>query len=254
MESAIFTQALREFLRLRRVVPWVLFSLICGALAFIWPKFQPDVTHQGQYVNVIAIFVFRMVALASAILTTAIVSQEVEQKTIVYLLTRPVKRSSIILFRYLASVIVMGGISIFGLLCTSFGAHLGFSNELLTKDILAVVLGSAAYGAFFLFISLILNRSMLVCLLYAFAWESAIPNLPGDLYYLSINSYIQGIAQHPASEDANRTVTVAGGMKSTALLSSTTSIAVLILLSVTLVVISMVWFTKFEFVPREDAE
>lgn len=254
MEGAIFSQALREFMRFKRVIPWVLFALVCGGLAFVWPKFQPDVTHQGQYTNVIAIFVFKMVALASAILTTAIVSQEVEQKTIVYLLTRPVKRFSIILFRYLASIIVMSAISIFGLLCTSFGASVGLNNELIGKDIIAVVLGSAAYGALFLFVSLILNRSMLVCLLYAFAWESAIPNLPGDLYYLSINSYMQGIAQHPAAEDANRTVTVIGGMKSATLLSSGTSIAVLLLLSATLVAISMVWFTKFEFVPREDAE
>jgi ABC-2 type transport system permease protein len=147
MESAIFSHAIKEFLRVRRLLPWILFSIFCGVLANYWPRFQPDISHDGQYVNVVAIFIFRLVALSAAIVTTAIVSQEVEQKTIVYLLTRPVKRKSIILFRYLASLITLVLIGVFGLVCTSLGAHLGFSNPFLGRDVLAVVLGSAAYSA-----------------------------------------------------------------------------------------------------------
>ena len=253
MNQAIFAQAIREFFRPKRILWWVLFGVLCGLLAKAWPQFQPDVSKEGQYTSVVSIFLFRMVALASAIMTAAIVSQEVEQRTIVYMLTRPIKRSAFILFRYLASVIVMVAISTFGLICISFGCGLGLGNSQLPRDILAITFGAAGYGALFLFISLLLNRSMLVCLLYAFAWETAIPNLPGDLFYLSINTYIQGIAQH-ASTDANRTVTLAGGMKSMSTLPTTTSMIVLGIVAASLVAISMVWFTKFEFVPREDAE
>jgi hypothetical protein len=81
-----------------------------------------------------------------------------------------------------------------------------------------------------------------------------VPNLPGDLYYLSINSYMQGVAQHPSNENTSTVITVMGSLKNAASISSGTSILVLSLLIVTLVAVSMVWFSKFEYVPREDAE
>jgi ABC-2 type transport system permease protein len=254
VEAAIFGQALRENLRLRRFLPWVIVGLVPFGFASQWPTFQPDAMKIDQYANVSSIFVFHILALTSAILTSTILTQEVENKTIVYLLTRPVPRWKLLVFRYLACSLVVALLGIIDILFTSAGVYgvLG-SNPLLFRDIAAVIVGAFAYGAFFMFIGLLFNRAMIVCLLFAFGWETAVPNMPGQMCYLSINSYLQAIAQHP-SAGQNK---VLGQLTSSAgdnTLSSNTGYMAMILFAIFLVALGSWWFTAFEYLPREDAE
>lgn len=254
MTSAIFSQALREYLRPKRVLPWLFLAIICLALAAVWSKINPSATPTDKYAIVSSMLVFRLLALASAIFTTAIVSQEVEQRTIVYLLTRPVPRWRLLLTRYVASVIIVSLIGVFASVVTSIGAYGGgfASNPLLGKDILALTIGALAYGALFLFVSLLFNRALIICALFAFGWESSIPSLPGDMYRVSIYSYLQAIAEHPGSNLPNAMSRMSGVTAS----AITPSQAYLLLgiMVVALLAVSAWWFTHFEYVPREDAE
>ena len=102
-------------------------------------------------------------------------------------------------------------------------------------------------------IGLLFNRAMIVCLLFAFGWETAVPNMPGQMSFLSINSYLQAIAQHPS----------AGGVKPMGMLSAAASDSTIapITAYVSMAVFALVlvafgagWFTHFEYLPREDAE
>jgi ABC-2 type transport system permease protein len=194
-------------------------------------------------------------ALASAIFTTAILSQEVEQRTIVYLLTRPVPRWRLLLTRYAASVIVVALVGAFAAVVTSFGAYGGnfLSNPLLGRDLLALGVGALAYGALFLFVSLLFNRALIICALFAFGWESSIPNLPGDLYRLSVFSYLQAIAEHPTSGGSG-VLALLSGTAGEGGITRTTAFLVLGAMVVGLLLASAWWFTHFEYVPREDAE
>lgn len=254
MESAIFAQALREYLRLKRIVPWFFLGFMCMFVGFYWARLQEGAAAEDAYSNVSSIFVYHILALASAIFTTAIISQEVEQKTIVYLLTRPVPRWKLIAIRYVASCLVVGAVGVVCAVFASIGAYHSFgSNPLLAKDCLALFVGAFGYGAFFLLISLLANRAMIICLLFAFGWETAVPNMPGQMYYLSIFSYLQGIAQHP-SAGSNKLVALLTGSAGDNTLSAATSFVVMGLMVVVLVVVSALWFTNFEYLPREDAE
>ncbi|MEZ0327385.1 MAG: ABC transporter permease [Fimbriimonas sp.] len=254
MELAIFSQAIGEYLRPKRVLPWLVLGGICAVLAFYWRTLQPRTLPVEQYATVSSMLVFRIVALASAIFTTAIISQEVEQRTIVYLLTRPVPRWKLILIRYLASVIVVGVLGIIGALLTSLGAFRGMGgNPLLAKDLQALMMGAFAYGALFLFVSLIFNRAMLWCLIFAFGWETAVPNMPGSMNNLSILTYMQAIAEHPATQDQSKVVELAGAL-GTNVISADRAWGILIGLVVVMLALSAWWFTHFEYVPREDAE
>lgn len=254
MTSAIFSQALREYLRARRVLPWLLLALLCLLLAAVWSRLNPGSAQVDRYANVSSMLVFRLLALASAIFTTAIVSQEVEQRTIVYLLTRPVPRWRLLLTRYVASVITVSVVGVFAAIVTSIGAYGGgfASNPLLGKDLLALVVGAFSYGALFLFVSLLFNRALIICALFAFGWESSIPSLPGDMYRLSVYSYLQAIAEHPGSDQPNALAKLSGVTGS----AITTSQAYMTLgiMIISLLALSAWWFTHFEYVPREDAE
>jgi ABC-2 type transport system permease protein len=253
MTSAIFAQAFREYSRFRRVAPWIALAALCYGLAIAWPQLIPNLNASERYASISSILCFHILALASAIFTTAIVSQEVEGRTIVYLLTRPVPRWRLLLTRYAASVLVVAILGVFMVCVTSVGSSGTKAAGLLTHDIEAVLVGAAAYGALFLLVSLMLNRAMIYCLLFAFGWETSVPSMPGDLYHLSIYSYMQSIAQHPVTENTRGLMALAGGAN-----VSTISVGAAYVTMAALVIgclaLGSWWFTHFEYVPREDAE
>lgn len=254
MINAVFTQALREYLRFRRLVPWMLLSLLCLLLAAMWQHLDKGASSVDRYALVSSILVFKLLALASAIFTTAIVSQEVEQRTIVYLLTRPVPRWQLLLVRYLASVVVVTLLGIFASVLSSMGAYGGgfASNPLLGRDALALFVGALAYGALFLMVSLLFNRALIICTLFAFGWESSVPSLPGDIYRLSVYSYLQPIANHPTSGGSGLLAALANAKATD--ITQTTAFLVLGAATALLLAAAAWWFTNNEYVAREDAE
>ncbi len=251
----LYTSAVREFLRFRRLAIWFVIGLALLGMALVFKNVNQGKPSQDMYALLSSILVFRLLPLASAIFSTAVVSQEVEQKTIVYLLTRPIPRARLILMRTLASMTVVAIVTFVGAVLVS-GAVYGagaLSNELLWRDVKAIVVGAAAYGALFVFVSLLINRAMIVCLLFAFAWETSVPNMPGSMYYLSITSYLTAISERPSAGSGDFLQLLAGSFGQNTLTPGSAYPAMLILIGAC-VVASMTWFTKFEYVPREDAE
>lgn len=256
MEAFLFGSALKEFLRAKRVLPWLLLAAAAVALGAQWKVLDPHASKDLQYSNVSMILVFRLLALISAVFTTAIVSQEVEQKTIVYLLTRPIARWKLLLFRWLASVTVVWLISAVCTLALSAAVYRNpISNPMLFGDLWALFLGACAYGALFLMVSLMFNRAMIICLLFAFGWETSIPNMPGDIYYASVFSHLQAVAQHPTPPgNASKSLELLTGQLNSNILSASTSMPILLVMIIGLICFAMWWFSSFEYVPREDAE
>ncbi|HTQ11629.1 MAG TPA: hypothetical protein VMI31_16325 [Fimbriimonadaceae bacterium] len=253
MESYLYISSLQDFFRFRRTWIWIVLGLAGMALGVVWPHLSAS-TPADSYSRVSFIVVFHVLALASAIFTTAVVSQEVEQKTIVYLLTRPVVRWKLLLMRYLASVTVVAVLGVFGAVLASigvYGFHFG-QNSMLAKDCLALAAGAISYGALFLFASLLFNRAMIICLLFAFGWETSVPNMPGEMYKLSILSQLQAIAGHP-NPDAGPGGLL-GGLLSVNDITAPIAWVTLGALTVVFLGLSMMWFTQSEIVPREDAE
>lgn len=257
MEAFLFGNSFRDNLRFTRLLPWLALGGLALMMGATWSRLNPEASLVEQYSNVVKIFVLHLLALVSAVYTTAILSQEVEQKTIVYLLTRPVPRWKLLLFRWLASVCVVTLIGWLGLMLVSAGAYKSgwLSNPLLIPDMKAVFFGSFAYGALFLLVSLLFNRAMIICLIYAFGWELSVPNMPGESYFASVFSHMQAIAQHPAGASSdNKVLQAMMGDLGINTLSPGTSYAVLILLTTVCAGLSLWWFSTFEYVPREDAE
>ena len=234
---------------------WVLISFVLFGMAILFKRVNPDKSAEEMYALLSSILVFRLLPLASAIFSTAVISQEVEQKTIVYLLTRPIPRGQLIGMRTLASVTVVALVTFLGAILVSAAVHGSgaLSNPLLWRDLKAIIFGAAAYGALFVFVSLLINRAMIVCLLFAFAWETSVPNMPGSMYYLSITSYLTAISERPSTSTGDFMQLLAGAFGSNTLTPGVAIPAMLVLTAVC-VIAAMAWFTKFEYVPREDAE
>lgn len=255
MLGYLYLQSLGECLRLRRLAPWLGLALVCFLMGLLWRTLMPEASPVQRYADVSSLMVFRILALASTIYATTIIGQEVEQGTIVYLLTRTVPRWMILLARHLASVTVVAAVGLLSALLLSVAVFGNPAlNPVLGSDCLALVLAAFAYGGLFLFVSLLFNRAMLICLLFAFGWESSVAIMPGKLYRLSVFSYMQAIGDHPVWPEKQQVfIKMITGALSQNDLSRSVAIGSLIASSIVFAALSAYWFTNFEFVPREDA-
>lgn len=255
MGAFLFTSALRDFLRPTRVAVWLLVAIAIGTMSYVLTTTMVTRDPVYQYGQLSGAFTFHVVALAAAIFATNIISAEVEQKTIVYLLTRPIPRWKIILFRMLAAAVATFLVAVCTMVAVSIAVRdVGPFHSMVRRDFLALIFGTLAYTALFTFVTLILNKPMVACMLFAFGWEVAVPNMPGSTFYLSINTYMSGIAAHPETELRRSVMRVLAGQNSAQVVAAGTSIIVLSILVVALTALATQWFSRFEYVPREDTE
>ncbi len=258
MALYVFTSTLREFLSLRRAAIWIIAVLgVCG-LGFVWLNFTGNLGTETGYARLIGIMGFRIIALISAVFSTAVIAGEVEQKTIVYLLTRPIPRPVLIIARALASVVtvaVIASLMVFVMGLMNFGLGT-FTNGMVWRDVAAVSLGAGAYGGLFLFVSMLLNRAFLFCLLFAFGWEVFVPQMPGDLYFASIHSHMRALTLHPVSAQPTPALSnlTTGGADSAVGIPWGVALGTLLGCWILFTALSAVWFQNSEYVPREDAE
>jgi ABC-2 type transport system permease protein len=244
---------LREGLRLRKMLPWLMLAFVAFLFAMFWGRFASDATPADKYVNVINLLIFRLLPLSAAIYSTMIVAQEIEQKTIVYLLTRPIPRWQLIIGRWAATATTVVIISVIGMISAQMGSRGG--TAVVARDLLAVGLGAAAYTSLFMFITLLFNRALIICVLFAFGWESSVPNLPTGLQGLSILSHMQAIAKHPdGGESGGQVLDLIAGLLGKTDMNPLTSGFGLLVFSVVMVGLSAYWFSTHEFIPREDSE
>ncbi len=119
------------------------------------------------------------------------------------------------------------------------GTALATDLDVLGGFLVATVIGSAAYGAVFLFISVLVRKPLAVGLLIGFVWESIVGSIPGDVPKLSVIHYLKSILQG----------TIAVGPMTTYGSNISAGIAVLILvgLSVAMIVLAMMLFQQMEF-------
>jgi ABC-2 type transport system permease protein len=255
MDSFLFRFLMRDFLSFRRLGLWFVICVTLALMSFGFLTVSSSKTPSETYPLLSSILVFRLLPLAAAVFSTLVIAAEVEQKTIVYLLTRPMPRARMLISRLLAVILMVIIVAVTAAVMVSGVTYRGefLSNPYLWRDIPAILIGSVAYCSFFVFLSLLINRSMIVSLLYAFAWETSIPNMPGSMYLLSLNSYLTAIAERPSVPSGNMMSFLAGNLGTNTLTKEQSFIILAIVIAV-LISVSMVWFTKFEYTPREDAE
>jgi ABC-2 type transport system permease protein len=138
---------------------------------------------------------------------TSLVADEVEDKTITYLFTRPIAREAVLIGKYLAYLactifVVLPSIVLVWLLVIPMGGSLGANFLDLVKDLGIVALGLAVYGAVFAFIGAYFKRPLLIGLVFIFGWEQAVLAFPGYLKQYTVAFYLQGLVPHAMPNDS----------------------------------------------------
>jgi len=137
---------------------------------------------------------------------TSLIADEVEDKTITYLFTRPIRRGAVLVGKYLAYLactifVVLPSVMIVYLLIVPMRGSLGGSFIDLLKDLSLLALGLAVYGAVFAFIGSAFKRPLLVGLIFIFGWEQAALAFPGYLKRFTVAYYLQALVPHAMPND-----------------------------------------------------
>jgi ABC-2 type transport system permease protein len=155
------------------------------------------------YGLVVAIFWVRNVLPLMALFhATSLIADEIEGKTLTYLLTRPLTRTSILAGKfaaYLASSLAItlpAVVLTFFIVVTARGwSGVGASVPDLFRDLGVMALTLLVYGAFFTLLGVLLRRPVIPGLLFLFGWE-LLANLPGYLPRFTLTAWLRSLIQH----------------------------------------------------------
>jgi ABC-2 type transport system permease protein len=252
---AVIRLTLRQILATRRTLVFGLLASLPPALAALFavlrrvPTLHINATGFDFFSQMMVTFYLHfLLVLIALFYATALIHSEVEEKTITYLLVRPVPKAHLVFAKYLtylmaaAAILVPSILLTFGILEVSDGAS-GFMGHFryLLWDLGVMALGAMAYGAVFVFLGAWLKRPVMVGLFFAVVWEWAITYVPGYFGKLTILHYLLSIFPHS---------TVQRGVQ--ALFGSTTSrpVAILVLLAIATVFLglAMETFRRSEYV------
>jgi ABC-2 type transport system permease protein len=160
------------------------------------------------YAVIVAVYYVRNVLpLAALFYATSLIADEVEGKTLTYLLTRPLPRPAILAGKFAAYVTTTLALTLpvvvvtFFLLATSRGfAGIGAAVPELFRDLAVVALALVAYGALFTLLGVLLRRPVIPGLLFLFVWE-LLANLPGYLPRFTLTAWLRSLLHHRPAEE-----------------------------------------------------
>jgi ABC-2 type transport system permease protein len=142
---------------------------------------------------------------------TSLIADEVEDKTITYLFTRPIPRSAVLAGKYLAylvctvllvspSVVVVYFLVV--PLAGARGGGIGTEFPSLVEDLGMLAIGLAAYGAVFALVGARLKRPLVIGLVFAFGWEPGVLLFPGYVKRLTVLYYLQALVPHAMPQES----------------------------------------------------
>jgi ABC-2 type transport system permease protein len=206
----VFTLTVRQLAGSRRI--WLVLGLVgLPLLAALLFKVAESSSTPAEFADDITrtLIASVILPLVTLLLATAAFGNEVGDRTLVYLTTKPVARWRIYVPKLLAALVV-GGIPI----AVSGFLALAVVEESLTRGALAtgagLFAGAAAYAAIFTWAGLATRQALLIGLVYVFIWEAALAAYLDGIRFLSIRRYTLALV-HGLDEARLETVDISLG-------------------------------------------
>jgi ABC-2 type transport system permease protein len=167
-----------------------------------------------------------LLPVVSLVFSTSAFGAELRDGTVTNILLKPLPRPAILGAKYLAAVLA----TLLVLLPAVVAAHLIVAGglgatDLLAGMVLASVVGTLAYCALGVLLSLLMARAVLVGLAYALLWEGAVVSVAPSASSLSIRGYTEGVLAAVLSGGADFTVRL--GPVSASVLAAVATLAAL---------------------------
>ena len=181
----------------RRALLLLPLPLLLVGLALICRAYDVDPAEWGGPV-LVGLGLAVVLPVIALIVGTGVLGSEVDDGTIVHILTKPMPRRDIILAKLAVAIVVTAVTSavplfIAGWLASSAGLGIGLA--------IGAVVGAFAYSGLFLLLSLLTRRPVLLGLVYILVWEGLLGRFVSGTRVLSIEQYVITIADRIAPTD-----------------------------------------------------
>ena len=145
----------------------------------------------------LALFLHFLVPLMALFVGAGVITDEVDERTLPYLLTRPIPRRNIVLAKVCAAAITITVLLAVSHLLTflvlasdpqsgGVATHLG---QLLQVSGV-ILLGVAAYLGIFTFAGGVMKRPVIIGILFVFGWENTVAFFPGNVKLFTVAHYL----------------------------------------------------------------
>ncbi|MFH9723402.1 ABC transporter permease [Streptomyces sp. NPDC017254] len=135
-----------------------------------------------------------MVPLIGVIAGTGAIGPEIDDGSIVYLLSKPVKRPSIIFTKLIVAIAVTMVFSAVPTFIAGFILN-GNGRQVAVAYTVAALVASIAYSALFLLLGTISRHAVVIGLVYALVWEALFGSLIAGARTLSVQQWALALAQ-----------------------------------------------------------
>ena len=200
----MFRLSVRQLASRRRLLLVLLLAAMPIGLVALVSAIGDEESSNEEFVNILldGMLIAAILPIVTMVLATAAFGNELEDRTLGYLVMKPLSRLRIVIPKLLAPVVVGAPLLIgSGVVATLLGASgLGTVLLVLDGDVQAVVAvgvavlaGVVTYAAIFLWAGLMTSRALAFALIYVFLWEGLISTYLGGIRYLSVRAYSLGI-------------------------------------------------------------
>lgn len=192
MNPTIIQLTVRTVLNRRRALVTVLLPIaVVGTAVLIRVLVGVNIPIGNNLLSALALST--IVPLLGLIAGTGVIGPEIDDGSIVYLLTKPISRHSIIWSKYLVAIGMMAAFGVLPILVTGLILVNGADGLALGYTVASLFAG-LAYGAIFLALAVISRNSILIGLGYALLWESLIGSYVPGAQTLSVQQWSRAIA------------------------------------------------------------
>ncbi len=188
--AEIFALSLRQLLGRWRVLVILLLAALPSLLILLIELLgDAEPTFDAAFVEPIidAMVVGGIMPIVTMVLASAAFGNELEDKTLYYLVLKPVSRISIVVAKLLATLVVAVPLVVSSGVVAS--ALVGAEVQVLGTLAVALASGVAAYAAIFTFAGLLTPRALAYGLLYVLVWEGLLSTIVSGVRYLSVRGY-----------------------------------------------------------------
>jgi ABC-2 type transport system permease protein len=145
-----------------------------------------------------------MVPLLGVVAGTGAIGPEIDDGSVVYLLAKPIRRSTIVITKLLVATAVTVVLSALPTLIAGVILN-GNSQQLALAYAAAAAVASIAYSALFLLLGTVSRHAVVIGLIYALVWEALFGSLVPGARTLSVRQWALSVAEKIAGSGAGVT-------------------------------------------------
>lgn len=185
----IFRLSLRQLMGRWRILFIALLAALPTGIVLLVRLLGDDFSFDGGFVDgmIDGMVIAGVMPIVTIALATTAFGNEVEDRTLYFLMLKPISRVSIALAKLLAAFIVAAPLVVASGTVATVVA--GGSGRAAAAIAIALVAGVAAYASVFTWAGLLTQRALAFGLVYMLVWEGLLSTFLEGIRYLSIRGY-----------------------------------------------------------------